>query len=146
MEEPHFQSTANMLADKHTQGPEEEPPIELQQDPTMEPLRDMQDDDDRPNDANIVEEVGQFHDAIEEKEDSSDMQQGGGDDNEPDGSLQEGPTDEDNLSVQRKTTKLFQILTTTVLLYSGRRYHGLHYKRCYRRKACYRIGRGMHVN
>ena len=95
-----MQSTVDMVADKHTQGPEEEP-IELQQDPTVEPLRDMQDDNDDLNDANIVED--EFQDAVGENEDSSDMQQGG-DDGELNGALQEGPT-EDQMSTQGKTIK-----------------------------------------
>ena len=92
-----MQSIADVVADKHTQGPEEEP-IELQQDPTVEPLRDMQDDDDDLNNANIVEE-----DAVGENEDNSDMQQGG-DDGELNVALQEGPT-EDQMSTQGKTIK-----------------------------------------
>ena len=92
-----MQSTADVVADKHTQGPEEEP-IELQQDPTVEPLKDMQDDDDDLNNANIIEE-----DAVGENEDNFDMQQGG-DDGELNGALQEGPT-EDQMSTQGKTIK-----------------------------------------
>ena len=66
-----------METGKQAQDPKEEP-IELQQDPTEETLRDMQDED--LNDANIVvDEVG--------------------DDGELDGALQEGPT-EDQLSTQ----------------------------------------------